>query len=568
MDSVEVEENAPINTIIKTLAIINKPRANFPMNCEIMSGNEEDKFLITENSNRDCEIRLKDSQLDYEHKSRYMLTVRIKTIAGLKGFSRLMTQVIINVIDVNDHKPIFHVPARYGHLTGNRYITGISSTAPSESQLIQLKATDSDSLSNGAITYQLLPSSEPEGRFKIDSTTGILRNSQPMEDIPSNQLPIKLTAIARDNPQSQSSSLSESVQIIINLIEDKHRIIFVLKDTPPERSQEMKEHFLQIVQEKTGLIPGWEKAESLKIQRNYSTDSDVTGTDVWLYLIDPPTLKIVNNDDPRVLSSLFEPRHQHSIVKAIVNLLGVRSVTIRRPFFNHNHHHHHHHPSTTANIIPIGNPINDLGIALIILAAIIAVIGFAGIMYQCGSNVNKKSSSISSSSIKKQSMDVQSKGKRVVLSPARPRVYEPIYTISDHHHSPPKMHKQPQQQQQSQLDQRQLIMSKEYETQVLAMDLKMDESDGLIVFNSDNRDKQSLRGLISVRNGGPESNISYIPRSRAFNNNSPNNGNHSTLTTTTINSSDKSSLKMDCSGSSTNSDLKSNIKNPLYGDVM
>ncbi|XP_074596173.1 cadherin 99C isoform X2 [Brevipalpus obovatus] len=525
--TVEVEENAPPNSIIKTLAIMNKPRIHFPMDCEIMSGNEEDKFLITENVNRDCEIRIKDQPLDYEKKSRYMLTVRINTIGGLKGVSRLMTQVIINVIDVNDNKPTFHVPQRYAHLTHNRYITAISADAPSESQIIQLKATDADSVSNGAITFELLPASDPQGRFKIDPSTGILRSSRPVEDIPPSHLPLRIAAIARDNPQLQSSSSSETCEVVINLIEDRHRVIFVLRETSTERVQEMRDQFLQIIQERTGLIPGWEKAESLKIQRNHTIESDVTGTDVWLYLVEPSSLKILSNDEPKVLNTLFEPKSQKSLLKAIVHVLSVRAVSIRRPYITMQHH-------STANVIPvpIGGDVNDLGIALIILAAIIAVVGFAGIVYQCGS-VGKTNSS--SGSIQKPQLP---NCKRVAMSRARPRIIEPVYTDSHHHHS----------------------SSKEYETQVLQMDLKIDD-DNLINYRCDTRDhgKQSLRGL-TVRNG-EHSTISYIPRSRAYNNNSP--SNPSTATTT----SNNERLRPDSSGSSSgNSDLKSNIKNPLYGD--
>ena len=212
-------------------------------------------------------------------------------------------------------------------------------------------------------------------------------------------------------------------------------------------------------------------------------------------------------------------------LKAIVHVLGVRAVSIRRPYITTPLH-------STANVIPvpIGGDVNDLGIALIVLAAIIAVVGFAGIIHQCGS-VSKTNSS--TGSIQKPQLP---NCKRVAMSRARPRMIEPVYNENHHQHS-----------------------SKEYETQVLQMDLKI-EDEGLINYRCDTRDhgKQSLRGL-TVRNG-EHSTISYIPRSRAYNN-SP--SNPSTATTT----SNNERLRPDSSGSSSgNSDLKSNIKNPLYGD--
>lgn len=39
--TVEVPENALANTLVKSLPIINKPRGNFPVQCQIVTGNEK-----------------------------------------------------------------------------------------------------------------------------------------------------------------------------------------------------------------------------------------------------------------------------------------------------------------------------------------------------------------------------------------------------------------------------------------------------------------------------------------------------------------------------------------------
>lgn len=76
------------------------------------------------------------------------------------------------------------------------------------------------------------------------------------------------------------------------------------------------------IQERTGLISGLEKAESLKIQRNGTLEPDVSGTDFWFYLIEPGTFRIVSNDDPRVRSTLLDQRPQSSLVDIIGQTLG------------------------------------------------------------------------------------------------------------------------------------------------------------------------------------------------------------------------------------------------------
>lgn len=242
--SVEVDENVAPNTLVKAISVINKPRGNFPMSCEVVTGNEQGAFYVIENDQRDCEIRVKNT-LDFEKVAKYVLTIRLNAVGGVTGVSRLHTQVHINVQDKNDHRPQFIIPKRYATLTGDRYLAAVANDAPADTQVIQVVATDKDSVSNGAITYELLPQSDPEGRFKIDPMTGILRTSRPMEDIPSSQVPLKVTVVARDNPELKSSSLSQSVDVVINLIENRHRAALVLKDTSTGRIQEMKDNLLQ-----------------------------------------------------------------------------------------------------------------------------------------------------------------------------------------------------------------------------------------------------------------------------------------------------------------------------------
>lgn len=510
MNRVEIEENIAANTLVKLLPIMNKPKSKLAANCEIISGNEDKRFYIVQNERQNCEIKVSEKSLDYEEQSKYLLTIRINALGGVTGISRLITQVIVNVIDCNDNKPQFVIPSRYSELTKNRYLAAISSDAPADSQLIQLKAKDEDSLSNGAVTFGLLPQSDPQGRFKIDPSTGILRSSRPMEDIHSSQLPIRLSVIARDNPQLHSSSLSEMCEVIVNLIDNKHRLAVVLKDTSTGGVQETKEQFLALIQEQTGLIAGWEKAESLKIQRNFAIESDVTGTDIWIYLIDPMTLKIIPTDDSRIVANILKNKSQSGLLESISREFGYHASLIRPPY----------NPifSQTSNIIPvpISSSMNDLGIILIILACVIAIFGFASIIYQCSilAKIGKN----------------RPKVNRIMLKSAMPpKLYNHIYSDSK--------------------------SSKEYETQVLQMDMKLDDELG---FDGHNNGKFSQRGLISM--GGLVPNISYMPRSKVENY-SP-----TTTTNTTASASpDKGSFekRSESISSESSGKLKSSLKNSL-----
>lgn len=379
--TVELEENVPLNSLVKVIPVVNKPKINFPMTCEIVSGNEQGKFYVIENESRDCEIKTRDTVIDYELKQRYTLTLRLNTIGS--GSSKTLAQVNINILDRNDNKPIFNQPSRYGHLTQNKFLAAITNDAPSETQVIQLRATDSDSPhSNGLISYEILNDNEVEGRFKVDPVDGIVRTSRSVEDIPNTRLPIRLKVMARDNPEIASNSLDSIAEIMINLIDDRHRLVLVLKDTTTGRVLDNKEELLGIIQERTGLISGLEKIESLKIQKNGTLESDVSGTDFWFYLIEPGTLKLVQSDDIRIRSSLLDQRAQNSLLDILTQTLGFTKARVRLPY------------SVSAGLLARSSSIsyyrafgagNSFISVLILISLFIAIVSAIIVIYQCGS---------------------------------------------------------------------------------------------------------------------------------------------------------------------------------------
>jgi len=241
--TVELEENSAPNSLVKILPVVNKPKINFPLSCEIVNGNELGKFYVVENELRDCELRTGKQVIDYEIKQRYMLTLRLNTIgSGAKN----LAHVNINILDKNDNRPIFSQPARYSHLTANRFLAAIASDAPSETQVLQLRASDLDSAhSNGLVSYELLNDSELDGRFKVDPIDGILRTSRPVEDVPRTRLPMRLRVLARDNPEQPSDSLESVAEVIVNLIDDRHRMALALNDAPTGRVLDSKDEILR-----------------------------------------------------------------------------------------------------------------------------------------------------------------------------------------------------------------------------------------------------------------------------------------------------------------------------------
>ncbi|GIY66383.1 cadherin-99C [Caerostris darwini] len=392
--NVEVSENSLANTLIKSLPVINKPRGNFPIGCRIDRGNEEGLFYVLETNHRDCELRLQTGDLDYERQNRYVLTVRLVTVGGMFGDSRLRTDVSVQVVDVNDNKPEFLFQPRYSRVFSDKYIAALSHDAPLETAFLQVQAFDADSGANGLVTYDISLESDPYRRFRIEPQSGFISNVKPLEDVRPEELPIRLKIVARDNPELRSAVQTQTVQVLVNVIRDENRMVLVMKDALPDRVLAMKENILRLIHERTNVIADVEKVVSLKMIKNQSIETDTSGSDLWFYAIDPATMKILRADDPKLRMTLLENGRTDSLLSELSRTLGVQAVHIRPPILTLL-------PTAptedtappvvvrtaTGGGIPrlpsAGGDVSDLGAALIALACIIVILGFVGIVYHC-----------------------------------------------------------------------------------------------------------------------------------------------------------------------------------------
>ena len=86
-----------------------------------------------------------------------------------------MASVFIHVIDMNDHKPRFVYPSF------NESIF-LSNLVPRGYVVVQLKATDLDSMENANLSFYVISGNE-DGKFRLDRFSGNLNVEKSFEGI-------------------------------------------------------------------------------------------------------------------------------------------------------------------------------------------------------------------------------------------------------------------------------------------------------------------------------------------------------------------------------------------------
>ncbi|KAH9361680.1 hypothetical protein HPB48_005167 [Haemaphysalis longicornis] len=101
-------------------------------------------------------------------------------------------------------------------------------------------------------------------------------------------------------------------------------------------------------------------------------------SDIWMYLVEPETLRILTTNDPRIQMLTSSGSAQSSFLDHLSRSLAITAQQLRHPYAP---------PTAPPNLVrPVkiaGGDSSDLGAALIVLACIIAVLGFVGIVYHC-----------------------------------------------------------------------------------------------------------------------------------------------------------------------------------------
>ncbi|XP_038055209.1 protein dachsous-like [Patiria miniata] len=183
-----VDEDKAIGSLVTTVTAEDEDPSyhNRKIDYSIISGNEDGKFEIKADSG---DINVFDS-LDRELVDTYTLIVAA-TDRGLPQRNST-AEVVIEVLDVNDHAPRFNQTHYFGTVQEN---------ATTNTSVVQVFASDLDIGRNAEIQFDIKSGNEMD-MFTIDVTTGLItvKGSLDYDTVPEVRMSVRATDRSGDNP--------------------------------------------------------------------------------------------------------------------------------------------------------------------------------------------------------------------------------------------------------------------------------------------------------------------------------------------------------------------------------
>ncbi|XP_077115396.1 cadherin-23 isoform X2 [Ranitomeya variabilis] len=226
--STSVYENEPGGTSVITMSATDLDEGDNGVVTYNLEGPGSDAFLIDKDSGLITSKRLLQS---FE---RFNLTV----VATDKGRPPLWgtTMLLVEVIDVNDNRPVFIRPP-------NGTILHIKEEIPVKSTVYEVYATDNDDGLNGAVRYSLLRTgagNKDWEYFSIDSISGLIQTAQRMDR--EKQAMYNLIIVACDLGQPVSYETMLPLQVELDDIDDNEPIFVRLRGALQYQILSVREH--------------------------------------------------------------------------------------------------------------------------------------------------------------------------------------------------------------------------------------------------------------------------------------------------------------------------------------
>ncbi|KAM4709804.1 protocadherin Fat 1 [Discoglossus pictus] len=204
--TLSISEDTPVGTELDVI----RAESNHPVIYSLMKGytpesNIDETFVIDKQNGR---LKL-EKALDHETTKWYQFSVMAQNIHGDHEVISSV-DVSIQVKDVNDNKPLFE---------SNPYESFIVENLPVGTKVIQVKAVDLDSGSNGHVSYKLAPSQEPQeikDFFSVDMETGWVTTLTELDHEKRSKYNIEVIAYDHGDQVLSSSTVIEVTVMDVN----------------------------------------------------------------------------------------------------------------------------------------------------------------------------------------------------------------------------------------------------------------------------------------------------------------------------------------------------------------
>ncbi|XP_064924055.1 cadherin-23 isoform X1 [Columba livia] len=226
--STSVYENEPAGTSVITMTATDLDEGDNGMVTYSIEGPGAEAFKINKDSG------LITSRRRLQSYERFNLTV----VATDKGHPPLWgtTMLHVEVIDVNDNRPVFVRPP-------NGTILHIKEEIPLRSNVYEVYATDKDEGLNGAVLYNLLKTgagNKDWEYFSIDSVSGLIQTAMRLDR--EKQAVYNLIIVACDQGQPAYETM-QPLQVALDDIDDNEPIFLrPPKDSPQYQALSVPEH--------------------------------------------------------------------------------------------------------------------------------------------------------------------------------------------------------------------------------------------------------------------------------------------------------------------------------------
>lgn len=388
-----ISESIRVNSTIKFLEIANinnVRKQNLRLKCELTQGDESETFVANMVQNS-CVIILR-KPLDYETKKQYELTVTISSEKYFINPLKSLAKISITVLDENDNAPEFVIESSLGpNARNNTYYATVQPEAFIDTSILQVKATDRDSGDYGKVKYRIFDevssddSMKPSSYFVITEDTGVLKVQRSLKSVQSTPLIFYSEAIDNNGDLMDEKTQRTKARIVINFLTDVNRLALAFSDLPPKSLRAHSNSLKQLLAEKSHgnivMIEGFSNRQFLN--DNGIMEENPDATDVWFYIIDPKTEKILDRNDALIQSQFFEKVAQTDINYEASNIARATAQGIFSPVAVVDDQ-----IKKTKTAVIIKSDIFPY--TLIAIALLILIFGIFGIIYICISWTNYK----------------------------------------------------------------------------------------------------------------------------------------------------------------------------------